>query len=69
MADEIPPPVAADNHLHQHHSYGAMGNMAVPSIVTLAGTAILVPLSPVLIFGCGPIPPDRAASGFRAYRD
>ena len=29
----------------------ATGNMAVPAIVTLAGTAILVPLSPVLIFG------------------
>ena len=34
----------------------ATGNMAVPAIVTLVGTAILIPLSPVLIFGWGPFP-------------
>jgi putative MATE family efflux protein len=39
------------------------GNMAVPAIVTLAGTAILVPLSPVLIFGCGPFPAFGIAGG------
>jgi len=41
----------------------ATGNMAVPAIVTLAGTAILVPLSPVLIFGWGPIPALGIAGG------
>jgi Na+-driven multidrug efflux pump len=41
----------------------ATGNMAVPAIVTLAGTAILVPLSPVLIFGRGPIPALGIAGG------
>src|SRR5580765_4781604 len=34
----------------------ATGNMAVPAIVTLVGAAVLVPLSPLLIFGWGPIP-------------
>lgn len=32
------------------------GNMAVPAIVTCAGAAVLVPLSPCLIFGWGPFP-------------
>ena len=32
------------------------GNMKVPAIVTCAGVAVLVPLSPVLIFGWGPVP-------------
>ena len=32
------------------------GNMAVPAIVTLAGVVLLVPLSPLLIFGWGPVP-------------
>src|SRR5262245_31943028 len=32
------------------------GNMFVPSITTCAGVALLVPLSPCLIFGFGPIP-------------
>ena len=36
------------------------GNMAVPAIVTLCGAAMLVPLSPALIFGWGPFP--RSAS-------
>ena len=39
------------------------GNMAVPAIVTLTGTAILVPLSPVLIFGWGPFPALGIAGG------
>src|SRR5258706_2015942 len=41
----------------------ATGNMAVPAIVTLAGTVILIPLSPVLIFGCGPFPAFGIAGG------
>ena len=32
------------------------GNMAFPAIVTCAGTAALIPLSPLLIFGWGPFP-------------
>lgn len=32
------------------------GNMVVPALVSVLGVAILVPLSPVLIFGHGPIP-------------
>jgi putative MATE family efflux protein len=39
------------------------GNMAVPAIVTLAGAAILIPLSPVLIFGWGPFPAFGIAGG------
>ena len=39
------------------------GNMAVPAIVTLAGTAILIPLSPLLIFGWGPFPAFGIAGG------
>ena len=31
------------------------GNMAVPAFVTVAGMAVLVPLSPLLIFGWGPM--------------
>jgi putative MATE family efflux protein len=41
----------------------ATGNMVVPAIVTLAGTAILIPLSPVLIFGWGPFPALGIAGG------
>ena len=33
------------------------GNMLVPSASVCAGVLLLVPLSPVLIFGLGPIPP------------
>ena len=29
------------------------GNMAVPTFVSVAGTVVLIPLSPLLIFGCG----------------
>ncbi len=32
------------------------GNMMVPAIVTCGGVAVLIPLSPMLIFGWGPIP-------------
>jgi putative MATE family efflux protein len=32
------------------------GNMLVPAFVTCAGVVLLVPLSPVLIFGLGPVP-------------
>jgi len=32
------------------------GNMAVPAIVTCAGVAVLIPLSPCLILGLGPFP-------------
>src|SRR5262249_62093694 len=34
----------------------ATGNMAVPAIVTCVGVPVLVPLSPALIFGWGPLP-------------
>ncbi|MGO4560017.1 MATE family efflux transporter [Mesorhizobium sp. 2RAF21] len=33
-----------------------IGNVRVPALVTFIGAAVLVPLSPVLIFGLGPIP-------------
>jgi putative MATE family efflux protein len=39
------------------------GNMAVPAIVTFAGTAALIPLSPCLIFGWGPFPQLGVAGG------
>src|SRR5262249_55222999 len=32
------------------------GNMAVPAVVTCVGSAALIPLSPILIFGFGPFP-------------
>lgn len=32
------------------------GNMAVPAIVSVAGALVLIPVSPLLIFGWGPIP-------------
>ena len=32
------------------------GNMLVPSLAVCVGVAVLVPLSPVLIFGLGPVP-------------
>jgi Na+-driven multidrug efflux pump len=39
------------------------GNMAVPAKITLVGTAILIPLSPLLIFGWGPVPALGIAGG------
>jgi len=39
------------------------GNMLVPAIVTCVGTVLLVPLSPALIFGFGPIPALGIAGG------
>jgi len=39
------------------------GNMAVPAIVTVVGAAVLIPLSPCLIFGWGPVPPLGIAGG------
>jgi Na+-driven multidrug efflux pump len=37
--------------------------MAVPAIVTCVGTAVLIPFSPVLIFGLGPFPALGIAGG------
>ncbi len=39
------------------------GNMAVPANVTVAGIALLIPLSPLLIFGWGPVPGLGIAGG------
>jgi len=39
------------------------GNMLVPALVICAGVAVLVPLSPVLIFGLGPLPGLGIAGG------
>jgi MATE family, multidrug efflux pump len=39
------------------------GNMAFPAMVTCAGVVILVPLSPALIFGWGPLPALGIAGG------
>jgi putative MATE family efflux protein len=42
------------------------GNMAVPALVTCVGVAILLPLSPCLIFGWGPFPKLGVAGGAAA---
>ena len=42
------------------------GNMAVPAKVTVLGVVLLVPLSPLLIFGWGPIPGMGIAGGAAA---
>jgi putative MATE family efflux protein len=39
------------------------GNTFVPAVVTIAGAALLVPLSAALIFGFGPLPALGAAGG------
>jgi putative MATE family efflux protein len=39
------------------------GNMIVPALVTCVGVILLVPLSPLLIFGYGPIPAFGIAGG------
>lgn len=39
------------------------GNMALPAWVTLAGVVVVVPLSPLLIFGAGPVPALGIAGG------
>jgi putative MATE family efflux protein len=42
------------------------GNMAVPALVTIIGVAVLIPLSPCLIFGLGPLPKLGVAGGAAA---
>src|SRR4051812_3513694 len=42
------------------------GNTFVPAVVTLAGAALLVPLSAALIFGIGPVPALGVAGGASA---
>ncbi len=42
------------------------GNMAVPAYVTVLGAVVLVPLSPLLIFGWGPVPGLGIAGGAMA---
>jgi Na+-driven multidrug efflux pump len=43
------------------------GNMALPAMVTCVGVVILVPLSPALMFGWGPLPALGIAGGAVAF--
>ena len=42
------------------------GNMAVPAYVTVAGVLVVIPISPLLIFGWGPVPAMGIAGGAAA---
>ena len=39
------------------------GNMTVPAVVSCTGSVVLIPLSPLLIFGWGPVPALGIAGG------
>jgi putative MATE family efflux protein len=39
------------------------GNMTVPALVSCTGSVVLIPLSPILIFGWGPVPSLGIAGG------
>ncbi|HEY6983408.1 MAG TPA: MATE family efflux transporter [Reyranella sp.] len=43
------------------------GNVKVPALVTLIGAVVLIPCSPALIFGLGPIPPLGIAGAGIAF--
>jgi putative MATE family efflux protein len=43
------------------------GNVKVPAMVTLAGAAVVLPLSPAMIFGWGPFPRLGVAGGGAAF--
>src|SRR3984957_18054842 len=45
------------------NGFRGTGNMAVPALVTCIGVVVLIPLSPCLIFGLGPLPRLGVAGG------